>query len=90
MINGFYNIISIRPNETVDPYGDHLEPLKEYSEDYFGIYFFISEPQTKLHFNPKNTFKSTRNSLNSELRFRKTSVELLSTPYMQECKPYGK
>ena len=42
---------------------------------------FISNFQTKL--------KSFRTGLNADLNFRKTSVDLLSTPYMQKCLNYG-
>ena len=58
-------------------------------DEYFGLYLFVNRKESKVDSNSENTFKSTRNSLNSELRFRKTSVELLSTPYMEKCRKYG-
>ena len=89
MINGFYNI-SIPISERINEYGEYNEPLGVFSDDYFGLYFFVDKKETKLAMNSQKVFKSTRNSLNSELRFRKTSVELLSTPYMEVCIHYGK
>ena len=58
-------------------------------DEYFGLYLFVNRKESKVDSNSENTLKSTRNSLNSELRFRKTSVELLSTPYMEKCRKYG-
>ena len=77
-------------NKRMNNHGEFSKPLELYSEDYFGLYLFVNKHKTKLEMSSEKAFKSTRNSLNSELRFRKTSVELLSTPYMQECKQYGK
>ena len=95
MINGFYQTNSpLNSNydfwKSFDYDGSFKMPLSLYFEDYFGLYLFVNKHKTKLEMSSEKAFKSTRNSLNSELRFRKTSVELLSTPYMQECSNYGK
>ena len=60
-----------------------------YFDDYFGLYFSVNPKQDKCTY-LETSFKTTRNSMNAELRFRKTSVKLLSTPYMKECHNYGK
>ena len=86
MINGFYDTIRI----PIHKFGTKEENLDLYSDDYFGIYFSVNPKHREMFANFETSFKSMRNSLNSELRFRKTSVELLSTPYMKECKQYGK
>ena len=86
IINGHYNK-SENP-ESISFLKD-TPPLKPDSDDYFGLYFSVNPKHREMFANFETSFKSTRNSLNSELRFRKTSVELLSTPYMQECKQYG-
>ena len=86
IINGVHNRSSIPRYEILLK----LQDLKPDSDDYFGLYFSVSPKHREMFVNFETSFKSMRNSLNSELRFRKTSVELLSTPYMQECKQYGK
>ena len=89
MINGFFDT-NLPSEETENDNEEFEKALELFSDDYFEFYLFVNKFKTRLEKNSKNVFKSTRNSLNSELRFRKTSVELLSTPYMQECKQYGK
>ena len=64
--------------------------FKLHFDIYFALYFII-DPKTRLF--PHNrdiALKSTRNSLNAELRITKTNVELLSKPYMKKCIGYGK
>ena len=91
IINGFY----IPVNKSIEERRDIYETLAAdqsiglYFEDYFGLYFYVNSKSDKRLVKIENSLKSTRNSLNAELRFRKTSVELLSMPYMQKCIKYG-
>ena len=57
--------------------------------NYFKIFYIIDEKRRE--FNPKIQAKlnSQRTGLNADLNFRKTSVDLLSMPYMQKCLKYG-
>ena len=86
IISGFYNRSQLPSSKNEKDITD-LEPD---SDDYFGLYFSVNQKHREMFANFETSFKSMQNSLNSELRFRKTSIELLSTPYMQECKQYGK
>ena len=64
--------------------------LKLFFNVYYGLYFIV-DPKTRLFpHNKENAFKSTRNSLNAELMITKSSVELMSQPYMDKCIKYGK
>ena len=64
--------------------------LKLFLDIYFGLYLIV-DPKTRLmSHNKEFAFKSTRNSLNAELKMIKSSAELLSQPYMDECIKYGK
>ena len=65
------------------------ERLDLFFDTYFPLFFFV-DPKTR--FIPHNrdiAFKSTRNSMNADLKLTKSSVELLGKPYMNECINYG-
>ena len=63
--------------------------LLDFSENYFIINVIINEKRRKFSSNKQMKVKSFRTGLNADLNFRKTSVDLLSTPYMQKCLKYG-
>ena len=50
---------------------------------------FINERRRKFEANGQSKLNYKRTGLNADLNFRKTSVDLLSTPYMQKCLKYG-
>ena len=57
--------------------------------DYFKLNMFIYENRRKFEANGQSKLNYGRTGLNADLNFRKTSVDLLSTPYMQKCLKYG-
>ena len=60
------------------------EPVSRFSNSYFGLFLFTLDG----HSSPDNldAFQLTNIPFNAQLKFEKTTVQLLSTPYMQKCK----
>ena len=93
-VNAFqemYYLFSTYNYKQIEPNSQEIKTsLKYFLQKYFGLYFFV-DPKTRLIPHIKNiAFKSTRNSMNAELRITKSSVKLLSKPYMNKCINYGK
>ena len=86
--NGYYDVTNqlnyILNKRNIDNNYLNLD-LLDYSVLYFGV-------KSKTNFDilsKEDVIRSVKTSLNSELRFRKTFVGLLSEPYMKKCIEYG-
>ena len=52
------------------------------------IYVLIHQKSKHFVANKQNSIKLSRQGLEGELKFVKTSINLISTPYMDYCKLY--
>ena len=66
-----------------------IEYLHILYSDFFKFHLLINENRRKFEVNGQSKLNFKRTGLNADLNFRKTSVDLLSTPYMQKCLKYG-
>ena len=70
-------------------YGWFYENYHMHSEEYFRMFLYISDGNRRQLLNRESAIESDRVGLEAELKIKKTTIELLSTPYMQNCVQNG-
>ncbi len=63
---------------------------KHYQDDYAVLFLSVHQNAIDFELTRHNSLKVSRQGLDGEIKLSKTSIKLLSTPYMEKCKNYGK
>ena len=61
-----------------------------YTPDYFFLYYSIFDKNRQIFEKIGTNLRIRRTGMRARFRFSKTTVKMLSTPYMQECDKHGK
>jgi hypothetical protein len=71
-------------------YDHKLFKINNYPDNFSILYFMVNQASKSYELSKHNSIKISRQGLEGELKFTRSSVTLLTTPYMERCETYGK